>query len=322
MSKSKTKTARPTDHRSTGGSLAARRIVSLHVLVVGLPLAMSNISIFGATNPVSWTYDQFDLIKSRASVGDSGRGTRHVGGIGVSQRSGSSGITGPWRPPASSWYGRSCRGHSRPTSARRSWAPTSATRALSRSSPTSGLPRSHASTRRDRSRRGVARSAVYAASFAAAYGVVQYAGLDPLNWVNMGFNTRMAFATLGNPDLLGGYLALMLPIALGVALSEREDRRQVRAPRAYSRDRRRACRLVRSRGVDRGVRGARGGDRDGRTVGLSSRAVGSRIVVRHRGGRCRGRGSHDGEPSPPADINLSERVASAVRGEGSVETGS
>ena len=221
MSKRKTKTDqvnRPPQHRLIRGS--GRRIVSLHVLVVGLPLAMSNISIFGATNPVSWTYDQFDLIKAAllwatvavglatwaVSVFRSGRQFRYHWTMAPA------GLFLVWA--VVSWafatdqrtalVGTYQRYKGLITIFAYLGAYLVATQVLD------GIGRI----------RGVARSAVYAASFAAAYGVVQYAGLDPLNWVNMGFNTRMAFATLGNPDLLGGYLALMLPIALGVALSE------------------------------------------------------------------------------------------------------
>jgi tetratricopeptide (TPR) repeat protein len=43
------------------------------------------------------------------------------------------------------------------------------------------------------------------------YGLVQVLGLDALNW-NTHFQTR-AFATLGNPDYLGGYLVALLPLA-------------------------------------------------------------------------------------------------------------
>lgn len=53
----------------------------------------------------------------------------------------------------------------------------------------------------------------------AAYGVLQTLGLDPLPW-NNGFNGR-AIGFLGNPNFLGGHLALLLPLSLALALDER-----------------------------------------------------------------------------------------------------
>ncbi len=50
----------------------------------------------------------------------------------------------------------------------------------------------------------------------AAYGLLQAAGLDPITWSTPAFDQRMAFATLRNPDFLGGYLTLPLGVALGL----------------------------------------------------------------------------------------------------------
>lgn len=49
---------------------------------------------------------------------------------------------------------------------------------------------------------------------AALYGVVQYLGLDPISWGQIGFEERRSFSTFGNPDLLAGYLVLAFPCSL------------------------------------------------------------------------------------------------------------
>jgi|GEM_PF-2747062 O-antigen ligase/Flp pilus assembly protein TadD len=55
-----------------------------------------------------------------------------------------------------------------------------------------------------------------------AYGLLQAAGLDPLPW-NQSFGGR-AGGFFGNPDLLGGHLALLLPLAWSLALDDRGTR--------------------------------------------------------------------------------------------------
>lgn len=50
----------------------------------------------------------------------------------------------------------------------------------------------------------------------ALYGIIQGLGLDRTDW-NTHFERR-AFATLGNPDYLGGYLAALLPVSFVLAL--------------------------------------------------------------------------------------------------------
>lgn len=58
----------------------------------------------------------------------------------------------------------------------------------------------------------------------AAYGLLQSAGLDPLTWSAAEFDRRMAFATFGNPDVLGGYLIAPLGVTLGLFFAARDDR--------------------------------------------------------------------------------------------------
>jgi O-antigen ligase len=57
----------------------------------------------------------------------------------------------------------------------------------------------------------------------ALYAVVQAVGKDPMPW-NQGFNGR-AMGFLGNPNFLGGHLALLWPLSLALALDGRGDAR-------------------------------------------------------------------------------------------------
>jgi putative inorganic carbon (HCO3(-)) transporter len=54
--------------------------------------------------------------------------------------------------------------------------------------------------------------------FTAAYGLLQYAGVDPISWTNP-FNPIIG--ALGNPDFASGYLGICAPAAAWGALSER-----------------------------------------------------------------------------------------------------
>ena len=53
----------------------------------------------------------------------------------------------------------------------------------------------------------------------ALYGILQYFGLDPLPWTNVPFEERRSFSTFGNPDLLAGFLVLVIPLTLAQFLS-------------------------------------------------------------------------------------------------------
>ncbi len=54
----------------------------------------------------------------------------------------------------------------------------------------------------------------------AGYGVMQSLGADIVHWGTLPFEANRAFATYGNPDLLGGFLMFSVPITLGLVLSE------------------------------------------------------------------------------------------------------
>lgn len=68
--------------------------------------------------------------------------------------------------------------------------------------------------------RSLARALVWSSAIVALYGVVQWLGLDPIEWNRSGFEIERAFSTYGNPDFLGGFLMFGLPLSLGLALTE------------------------------------------------------------------------------------------------------
>ncbi|MCL4368286.1 MAG: O-antigen ligase family protein, partial [Actinobacteria bacterium] len=68
--------------------------------------------------------------------------------------------------------------------------------------------------------RSVARMACISGLVVSVYGLVQVVGLDPFKWGTLGFGGHMAFSTLGNPDLMGGYIIFPLVINTVMALSE------------------------------------------------------------------------------------------------------
>jgi putative inorganic carbon (HCO3(-)) transporter len=70
--------------------------------------------------------------------------------------------------------------------------------------------------------RSLARTFMFSSLVVSGYGVLQYLGLDPINWgANLPFEANRAFSTFGNPDLLGGFLIFPLAISLSLALSEK-----------------------------------------------------------------------------------------------------
>lgn len=69
--------------------------------------------------------------------------------------------------------------------------------------------------------RSLARTLVVASVAIGAYGVLQYFGHDFIERGALPFAANRGFSTLGNPDLLGGYLMFPLPLALALAWTER-----------------------------------------------------------------------------------------------------
>jgi len=68
--------------------------------------------------------------------------------------------------------------------------------------------------------RAMARAICVSGLLVSLYGVMQATGHDPSSWSALPFDKGMAFSTLGNPDLLGGYIIFPLVINVAMALSE------------------------------------------------------------------------------------------------------
>jgi len=73
----------------------------------------------------------------------------------------------------------------------------------------------------------LANSLFFSAVLVNIYGLLQYLGLDPITWGSLPFEANRAFATYGNPDLLGGFL--VFPLVLSMALAMSEERKVWRA---------------------------------------------------------------------------------------------
>jgi putative inorganic carbon (HCO3(-)) transporter len=76
----------------------------------------------------------------------------------------------------------------------------------------------------ERRTKRVAQIFALAGALVSFYGLLQYFGLDPLKWATLPFEERRSFSTFGNPDLLGGYLALALPITLSTFYASEDQR--------------------------------------------------------------------------------------------------
>ena len=72
--------------------------------------------------------------------------------------------------------------------------------------------------------RSMARTICLSGLLVSLYGVMQATGHDPSRWATLPFDKGMAFSTLGNPDLLGGYIIFPLVINVAMALSEARTR--------------------------------------------------------------------------------------------------
>ena len=72
--------------------------------------------------------------------------------------------------------------------------------------------------------RSIARTLFFSGTLVSLYGVMQYLGVDPATWGRLPFEPNRAFSTYGNPNLLGGFLVIALPVALALALSEEDER--------------------------------------------------------------------------------------------------
>lgn len=72
----------------------------------------------------------------------------------------------------------------------------------------------------------LSRAMAYTAGAVSAYALLQAIGADPIAW-SVPWESGRVFGTYGNPQLFGGYLALTLPIALGLAFAEETGKRRV-----------------------------------------------------------------------------------------------
>jgi O-antigen ligase len=66
---------------------------------------------------------------------------------------------------------------------------------------------------------------VAAGAVAGLYAVMQFVGLDPFEWSIKGGPSDQTSSTLGNPNFTGGFLAIVLPVAAGLFLHDRQRRR-------------------------------------------------------------------------------------------------
>jgi tetratricopeptide (TPR) repeat protein len=66
----------------------------------------------------------------------------------------------------------------------------------------------------------------WAGAIVGGYAVIQILGLDPFQWSLFGAPTD-AISTTGNPNFTGGFLGIVLPIGIAIAISQPERRRLV-----------------------------------------------------------------------------------------------
>ena len=68
------------------------------------------------------------------------------------------------------------------------------------------------------------RSLMASTAIVSVYAIVQFLGMDPLRWGGATFELDRVFSTLGNPDVLGGFLVFGLAIGPALALIEDDQR--------------------------------------------------------------------------------------------------
>ncbi|MDA3792131.1 MAG: hypothetical protein PF545_00525, partial [Elusimicrobia bacterium] len=61
---------------------------------------------------------------------------------------------------------------------------------------------------------------ILSAGIVSLYGIFQYIGLDPLGWKG-NFYPRI-WSTLGNPNFLGAYIAMVLPVTIVKYFNDRK----------------------------------------------------------------------------------------------------
>lgn len=68
--------------------------------------------------------------------------------------------------------------------------------------------------------RSLLRTLFFSGAIVAAYGIMQYLGIEPVTYGALPFEANRSFASYGNPDILGGFLMFSLPLSIALALSE------------------------------------------------------------------------------------------------------
>ncbi len=196
--------------------------VCLHLLVFLVPIAITNPSIFG-TQQVPLTYDQFDIVKVFLQ-----RGLVLIGLgawlVGLLYRGGRVRFTrAGWLVLAFLvWVGIATVLSVHPATAvfgkyRRyegllsflTYASVFFLTVQLVSTPTR--------------MRSLGKTLVISGAIVSFYGLLQYLGLDPIQWQSLPFEANRAFSFFGNPDLLGGYLIFPLAVSIGLALSEKDE---------------------------------------------------------------------------------------------------
>lgn len=69
----------------------------------------------------------------------------------------------------------------------------------------------------------VLRAVSVSGAVVAAYGLVQFLGVDPLSW-QFAWSSNRSFGTMSNPDFFGGYVALTCFLSIGLGLSSTESK--------------------------------------------------------------------------------------------------
>lgn len=193
--------------------------ICLHLIVLLVPIAMTNISVFGGTG-LPLTYDQFDIVKvfvmraiTLVAVGAWLWGILLNGGrirftkvewlilafLGWLVLTSAVSIH-----PATAIFGKYRRFEGLISFVNYMAVFFLALQVVDRPSRIKSL----------------ARTLLIGGALVSFYGVLQFAGADPAQWGALPFETNRAFSTFGNPDLLGGYLIFPLAISLGLALAE------------------------------------------------------------------------------------------------------
>ncbi|MDQ4145820.1 MAG: O-antigen ligase family protein [Actinomycetota bacterium] len=72
----------------------------------------------------------------------------------------------------------------------------------------------------------LARAMLWAGAVVGGYAVLQVVGMDPFTWDLYGAPTE-AVATTGNPNFTGGFLGIVLPVGVMVAIADRQRRNGV-----------------------------------------------------------------------------------------------